>query len=214
MPDIDVTITSGPALPVVVASAFEPVITGLAAAAQVGGGTFAAAAYYWVVTGTDALGETTASNEATAVVALNGSVILTWNALPPGTTGVNVYRGTASGAENALITSLGNVTTYTDTGTAGTAATPPVKNTAEIGTQVVLSARCVLLGWGIRETSGTVKCDLSIRNGAQEIAPLVIQPGLSDVQWLGPLGVLVRNELKIQVNSGVFSGSVYVMYLE
>src|SRR5260221_13168348 len=126
MPDIDVTITSGPALPVSVASQFEPVLTGLAAAPQAGGGAFAANTYYWVVTGTDALGETTASNEATAVVVLNGSVILTWNALPPGTTGVKVYRGTAPGVENALIATLGPEVTFTAVGAAGGAGRSPL----------------------------------------------------------------------------------------
>ncbi len=104
--------------------------TGLGAAAQVGGGTFAAGTYYWRITGTDAQGETTGSNEATAVIVLNGSCVLTWNALPAGTTGVKVYRGVAPGGENALIATLGAVVTYTDTGTAGVGGSPPLVNGA------------------------------------------------------------------------------------
>jgi hypothetical protein len=214
MEDIDVTITGGPALPVVVTSIFEPTPSALAAAAQVGGGAFAAGAYYWVVTGTDAFGETLASNEATAVIVLNGSCILTWGPLPPGTTGVKVYRGTAPGAENALIATLGAVLTYTDTGGAGTVFSPPIKNTAEIGSQVIVSGRCILLGWGIREKSYSIAVDLSIRNGGQEVAPLTINAGFANTQWLGPTGVLIRNELIISVNSGTYSGSVYVQYLD
>jgi hypothetical protein len=45
--------------------------------------------------------------------------------------GYKIYRGTATGAENLLITTVGpTVTTYTDTGAAGTSATPPGSNTA------------------------------------------------------------------------------------
>jgi hypothetical protein len=102
----------------------------LAAGAVVGGGTFAAGTYFWVVTGTNAQGETTKSNEATATIALNGSANLTWSALPAGTTGVKVYRGTVAGAENRLVATLGAVTAYLDTGTVGSAATPPTNNTA------------------------------------------------------------------------------------
>ena len=104
--------------------------TGLNAAPVVGGGTFAAGTYFWKVTGTDAQGETTGSNEASATIALNGSANLTWNALPAGTTGVKVYRGTVAGAENALIATLGAVVAFTDTGTAGAGGSPPAASTA------------------------------------------------------------------------------------
>lgn len=106
--------------------------SGLAAAAVGSGGTFAAGAQYWKITGINGSGETTGSNEATATLVLNGSANLTWSALPAGTTGVKIYRGTASGAENVLVATLGAVTSYTDTGTAGTAATPPAVNTTPV----------------------------------------------------------------------------------
>ncbi len=104
--------------------------SGLAAAANVGGGTFAAATYFWKVTGTNAAGETTGSNEATVAVAASGTATLTWSALPAGTTGVKVYRGTVTNTENVLVATLGAVVTYTDTGTAGAAASPPAVNSA------------------------------------------------------------------------------------
>ena len=97
----------------------------LAASPNVGGGTFAAAAYFWKITGLNGRGETTVSNEATCSVALNGTASLTWAALPAGTTGVKVYRGTVTQTENVLVATLGAVVAYTDTGTAGTAAVPP-----------------------------------------------------------------------------------------
>jgi hypothetical protein len=104
--------------------------SGLGAAANVGGGTFAAATYFWKITGTNAAGETTGSAEATVAVALNGTATLTWSALPAGTTGVKVYRGTVTNTENVLVATLGAVVTYTDTGIAGTAATVPAGNSA------------------------------------------------------------------------------------
>jgi hypothetical protein len=113
---------------------------GLAAAAVVGGGTFVGGGAYWVITGINAEGETTRSNEATAVIALNGSANLTWSALPAGTTGVKVYRGTVPGGENVLVATLGAVTSYTDTGSAGSAATPPTTNTAGTDPQKALPA--------------------------------------------------------------------------
>ena len=113
--------------------------SGLGAAANVGGGTFAAATYFWKVTGLTSAGETTGSNEASVAVALNGTATLTWSALPAGTTGVKVYRGTASNAENVLVATLGAVVTYTDTGTAGSAGSPPAASTAYTATDSVVT---------------------------------------------------------------------------
>ena len=59
-----------------------------------------------------------------------GSAVLTWDALPAGTTAVKVYRGTLTGVENKLVATLGAVVTYTDTGVAGTTASPPAAGAA------------------------------------------------------------------------------------
>lgn len=211
MTEVDVTVSIGRILPIAVASTYEPAPSGLTATPNAAGGTFAAGTYYWVVTGTDAFGETTASNEATAVIVLNGTATLVWNPLPAGTTGVKVYRGTAPGAENALIVTLGAVITYTDTGTAGSAATPPALNTAQIGQQTVYNGKCTVIGWGLRETSGTAKVDLSIRNAAQECIPVVLASGTADVETFPMPGLYFRSGCFIRVNSGVFSGSIYIM---
>ena len=97
-----------------------------------GGGVFAAAPYFWKITGLNGNGETTVSNEATCSVALNGTASLTWAALPAGTTGVRVYRGTVTNSENLLVAILGAVVAYTDTGTSLGAGTPPTVNSAAV----------------------------------------------------------------------------------
>lgn len=95
------------------------------------GGTFTAGSYFWKLTATTVDGETVGSNEVTATVVLNGSVPLSWTQIT-GASGYKLYRGTAAGAENSLITTIvsGATTTYTDTGTTGSAGSPPASNTA------------------------------------------------------------------------------------
>jgi hypothetical protein len=104
--------------------------TGLSATASGSGGTLAAQTYYYVVTATNSRGETLPSNEVQATTSgSTGSVRLTWTAVS-GATGYRVYRGTASGAEK-LLTSVGSVTSYTDTGASTPGSqSPPTSNTA------------------------------------------------------------------------------------
>jgi hypothetical protein len=67
--------------------------TNLIESPSANGGTFAAGAYYWVVTARNAAGETTPSNEVTATLTgSTSSVTLGWNQVT-GATGYNVYRG-------------------------------------------------------------------------------------------------------------------------
>lgn len=94
------------------------------------GGTFAAGTYFWKVTAINKYGETIGSNEVTATLVLNGTQALSWAAVP-GATGYKVYRGTVTNTENVRIATLGQVTSYTDTGTAGSAATVPGTNTTD-----------------------------------------------------------------------------------
>ena len=102
------------------------------------GGTLAAAAYYWVVTAIDKSGETTPSNEVSYTWAQSqGSAVLSWTPLPTAT-GYKVYRGSTTGGESVLVTTLTNgaINTYTDTGSAGTAGKPPTSNTAALAMSV------------------------------------------------------------------------------
>jgi len=93
------------------------------------GGTFAAATYFWVVTAINESGESLVSNEITSAIAINGTAPMSWPAIAQAT-GYKVRRGTATGVENKLVATLGAVTSYTDTGTAGTADTLPTVDTS------------------------------------------------------------------------------------
>jgi hypothetical protein len=99
--------------------------TGCSANPVAGGGTFTAGAKYWKITACGAWGESIASAEFTATLALNGHADLAWTGLPAGTTGINVYRG-PTGAEDHLIASLsGAPMGCTDTGAVGAVVSPP-----------------------------------------------------------------------------------------
>ncbi|TDH57556.1 hypothetical protein E2F47_01955 [Mycobacterium eburneum] len=126
------TVVLIPCLPSTAATQYLPAPTGLTVAGSATGGSFAAGTYYWVVTAINANGETLASNEVnTTLSGSTSEATLAWSAVS-GATGYKVYRGIKSGGENALITTISSqsTTTYTDTGAAGSAASPPTTNTA------------------------------------------------------------------------------------
>lgn len=98
--------------------------TSLTATPVVGGGSFTAGTYFWLVNAVDINGAEFSADEATAAIAASGRASLSWTAVP-GAVSYRVYRGTTSGGENALIATVSAPTViYLDTGTAGTAATP------------------------------------------------------------------------------------------
>src|SRR5262249_18413054 len=70
--------------------------------------------------------ETLPSAEVSAVTADNGSVALTWTAVP-GATSYRIYRGDSAGGESLYFTAAG--TSFTDFGAAGTPGTPPTTST-------------------------------------------------------------------------------------
>lgn len=109
---------------------FAPALTAPVAttpSAQVSGGTFTAGTYFYKVTAINALGESLPSNEVSQTVILNGTLTVGWAAVT-GATGYKIYRGTSTGAENKQF-SVGAVTSFIDTGTAGASVSPPGANT-------------------------------------------------------------------------------------
>lgn len=184
--------------------------SGLAVVAVVGGGTFAAGTYFWVVTATGDLGETVASNEVSVAIALNGSANLTWNAPPTGAKNIKVYRGTVAGAENALIATLGLVTAFTDTGTAGSAATPPTVNTASIRDTLLYSGRGEFRGYALRERTGTNSSSVEFQDVTDTLGECNLSSSGSETEGPVHAGVPFRGRVNAHVNSGVVSGTVYI----
>jgi hypothetical protein len=183
--------------------------TGLAAAAVVGGGAFAAGTYFWEVTALTAIGETTVSNEASAVIALNGSANLTWNAPNGPVTGYRVYRGTASGAENVLVTTIvGNTTNFTDTNV-GAAGNPPVANGAVLPDYVLITGYCKFYGYSVSETSGANPVWLEIVDNTNRLAEARISAGGSETENLFRGGVPINGYIRVHVNSGMARGTIY-----
>ncbi|AOZ65117.1 major tail protein [Arthrobacter phage Greenhouse] len=108
-----------------------PVLTKGATATT--GGTLAAGPTFWRITAINANGETLASNEISSTLTGSTSTqVMTWGAVA-GATGYKVYRGTFSGGQDRLVTTLGAVTTYTDTGAAGSASSVPATNSTGNG---------------------------------------------------------------------------------
>lgn len=96
------------------------------------GGTLAAGTWRYYVTALNANGETNVSNEVSQVTTGSTSTVtLTWGAVT-GATGYKVYRTAVGGATGTelLLTTLGVVLTYTDTGALTPAGALPVNNTA------------------------------------------------------------------------------------
>jgi hypothetical protein len=107
--------------------------TALAVSPVGSGGTFPAGEWFWVVTHTAAGGlESVASNEDSATLVASGSAGLAWAAASGSGAGsvYKVYRtvldATQSVVASALVATLGNVTSYTDTGTAVSAGSAPL----------------------------------------------------------------------------------------
>jgi len=94
------------------------------------GGTLVAGSYFYAVTSIVPNGESLSSNEVEATtVGTISSITLSW--FPPnqtsGATGYKIYRGTAATNLSVLIGTINNpaTVTFTDTGFAGTPASPP-----------------------------------------------------------------------------------------
>ncbi|HEX5446503.1 MAG TPA: right-handed parallel beta-helix repeat-containing protein, partial [Pirellulales bacterium] len=100
-------------------------------------GSLVPGTYDYVITAVNAQGETLASNELQGTAnPLDASMQLTWSPVS-GATSYNIYRGTASGQENALIAAVpaGNPQaqqTFVDDGTeSAISASPPSASTAQ-----------------------------------------------------------------------------------
>lgn len=98
------------------------------------GGTLAAGTYYYVITATNAAGETLPSNEVSQVTTgATSSNTINWTAVT-GATGYKIFRSTSSGTQ-AVHYVVGAVVAYLDTNAATTAGSPPVRDNGQaVGT--------------------------------------------------------------------------------
>ncbi len=122
------------------------------AAAISGGSLVDTTTYYWVVTATNANGETVKSNEKSLAISTpNLTATISWAAIN-GATGYKVYRTTSSGTYGAtsLVAAVagGSTVSYNDTGTSLIAGQPPGSGTA-LGDDVVLTESSVSLLWNL-----------------------------------------------------------------
>lgn len=157
------------------------------------GGSFAANAYYWVVTAVNAAGETTPSNEITATLTgTQSSVGLGWNPVT-GATGYNVYRGSnTSGTpvtvdSSATGTKIGNASGSTSSLTAtctyakGTSANYVIASVAFLAGLTPSLMSCTygadamtLLGWNVTGYGGIAYFGLSTPpTGTQTVSATV-----------------------------------------
>lgn len=104
------------------------------------GGSLPANTYYYIVHSLGVTGESNAiashgaSNEESVATSGSNSPVLGWNSVP-NVSGFRVWRGTTSGGENVYF-DVGNVTTWTDIGGAGTSGTMPTTQTALSATRI------------------------------------------------------------------------------
>ncbi len=111
-----------------------PVITSSMFVSSASGGDLSNGTYYFVVTFTNAQGETTKSNEVS--VTLSGgtaaqSIDFTYGTLPYSAAGIKVYMSTSAGTETFDISAAGDTVEITAEPLSG-AVSPPSVNTAEI----------------------------------------------------------------------------------
>lgn len=123
---------------ITVKCAYMPAPTQNASSTATTGGSLVAGTYYYKVTALNAVGETIASNEISqATTGTTSTVTINW-ATVTGATSYRVYRGTSAGAENVYYAVSGGATaTFTDTGAANTAGSPPASNgTGSVGAEI------------------------------------------------------------------------------
>src|SRR5947209_2216393 len=170
---------------------------GLTVTPSATGGAFTGGTYFWVVTTTTPDGESTRSTEvSTSLTGTTASATLSWQHVP-GAAGYKIYRGTAANTENKLIATLTdvNTTTYTDTGTAGTTATPPSTNTAELSANTAIplapvTARILNGELEVINQADTANVQLLANTAITGLPSLIYDVSFTNVVYAGAAQVL------------------------
>jgi hypothetical protein len=159
----------------------SPVISTITTATT-GGSIAASTTYYYKVTAVDAQGgETAASTEsskATGSGTATNTITVNWSAIT-GASYYNVYRGTTAGGESAYFTTTS--TSYTDTGTAGTAATPPSTGTAYVTRQSAsgyLQNTSSTTAFQLQSAAGSTSLNVDTTNNKVQLGGNMASPGV------------------------------------
>lgn len=152
------------------------------------GGTFAAGTYFWRVTAFNIHGETLGSNEVTATVPANGTVALSWTAVPNATQ-YYVYRGPTSGSEIAIYVA-GSPSIVDDGTTNPGGPTLPTTNTATTGTQWNGPTGTTGIAYGQPGPTGIVTADNTAGNAKADVL-LTIQGPATNPTIITNAGTIV-----------------------
>lgn len=91
----------------------------------------------------------------------------------------------------------------------------PVSLPAAGSSGVVLSGRCLLMGWGLKESTGNVASAINIRNGqdasGQIVVPISLTAGQSRSDWMAPRGVWCRTGLFVENVTGSTIGALWAV---
>ena len=155
--------------------------------ATTGTGALPAGTYYYVVTATGGLGETTPSNEQSATLAATGEITVNF-ALPVGNTGGKVYRGNGPGTEGTYFAVAANATSFTDTGAAGTAGVPPDINT----TAGILAQNFQLATLQLNNSYGSIVQDAPTRAYLLNLLVAHLTQLIYGIDGQAPTGVVGR----------------------
>jgi hypothetical protein len=86
--------------------------------------------------------------------------------------------------------------------------------TADGGTSMVSSSPGRLVGWSLRETTGSAGFTVRLRNGTDSGQPLIAcvagAAGAVDTRFLAPGGVSFTEGLYVEILSGTVEGVVYL----
>lgn len=156
--------------PVQITDAVQVGPAGLFADLTSGGSLTVGTTYFYVVTATTSDGESIGQEVAETPTTGNQTVVLQWQSTT-NATGYNVYRGTSLGGENRLLASLSALTLfYYDTGSAGSVASPPIMNSANLGQwQYTWTEQTFDGGTGVYSDA------VSAREGDKLIGPFLVE---------------------------------------
>lgn len=79
---------------------------------------------------------------------------------------------------------------------------------------IPLTGDCLLIGWAVKESTGTASCSFDIFDGIDatgtRVAPVTLSPGQSVRDWTTAPGIDLKVGVFIRVNSGQVEGTLWL----